>query len=252
MEKLRQEEIHRGMKKMQEGAKTKSVKKVNEEGLVYFVEEEYEEEKVKVPVRTVLGCGKMAEMLLQKYPLQRYPWTRDSNATNTLGKRLEAGVNGSTGVGQPLNHLAIENGDPTNTNTNTLGRRLEIEDKNTIGLGQPLAIENGDHPQGSGDIYTFGSGRNSGTSTPKGSGERSSSRGMTLENGASISSWGTSSSRGGSNKGRDLPHQTNLKLRSQQPLQLPLQIQPQPQPQLHQPPVQTHPHRAPQNRNSRP
>ena len=29
MEKLRQEEIHRGMKKMQDGAKTKSVKKVS-------------------------------------------------------------------------------------------------------------------------------------------------------------------------------------------------------------------------------
>ena len=140
---------------------------------MYFVEEEYEEEKVKAPVRTVLGCGKMAEMLLQKYPLQRYPWTRDAGTTNALGGRL-----GSRGTGGE----------------------------------KPLAIGNGDPPQESGDIYTYGSG------------ESYSSRGITAEKSVSISSsrgdsskissWGgnsSSDSNGGSNRGRE---QSNPKLRS--------------------------------------
>ena len=165
---------------------------------MYFVEEEYEEEKVKAPVRTLLGCGKMAEMLLQKYPLQRYPWTRDVGTTNTLGERLALG---GTGVEQPL---ALENGN------------------NSLVSG------------GSGGyIYGPSSGKNSGTSTPIGSVASYSSRGITAEKSVSISSRGENnsiiSSKGGMSS-RDDPF--NDTLRAQQPLQLPLQPQQrQPQPQ---------------------
>jgi hypothetical protein len=79
-----------GLKKVRSGARTRSVMKVSEEGHVYYVEEEYEDEEEVKPVRTLLGPGKMAEHLMQKYPLARYPWARDPSTQGLLATRMQA------------------------------------------------------------------------------------------------------------------------------------------------------------------
>ena len=107
----RDEEIARGMKKLRSGARTRSVMKTDDEGLEYYVEEEYEEEVERAPaVRTLLGCGKVAEYISQRYPLARYPWTRDEVSPNLLTQRLTEGQEGGASAGASASASASASG----------------------------------------------------------------------------------------------------------------------------------------------